>query len=324
VGRFNQEVLHTKIIAVDKVALESFKKGDLDVLMFTPEQWVRETGDERFGLGPGSGKPLVKLDVQNRAPRPYRYVGWNLGSPLFSDRRVRRAMAHLFDRDTFIEKFYHGLQVKAVGPFEVDSPYSSPRVEPIGFSVPEAIGLLREAGWRDSDGDGVLERDGRPFSFTLMTADPETSVKMLTLTKETMRKAGVEMNLRVVDWSTLLALIDEYRFDAVMLGWTRSPWPDPTPLWHSASAVQGGLNLVRYRNPEVDRLIERGVRSIPEPERVGIFRRIHELIYADQPYTFLTERNHVLVGYRAAFRFVKPWYSYDLGLDYWWLDQAIR
>ncbi len=106
-----------------------------------------------------------------------------------------------------------------------------------------------------------------------------------------------------------------------MLGWTRSNWPDPTALWHSRSAERGGLNLVRYRNPEVDALIERAVRTIPEAERVRIYRRIHELIHADQPYTFLTERNHILIGYRTAFRAPQPYYAYDIGMDYWWIAQ---
>lgn len=321
IGRFNQQLLLTKIISADKVALEAFKKGDLDIIMFTPDQWVREAVGKSFGLGADSGRPLIKLDVQNKAPRSYRYVGWNLSSPLFNDKGARRAMAHLFDRDTFIEKFYHGLREKAVGPFEANSRYSSPTVKPLEYSIPKAIRLLRSAGWSDTDGDHVLDKEGRPFRFSIMTADPETSVKMLTLTKESMRKAGVDMNIKVVDWSTLLTLIDEYRYDAVMLGWTRTPWPDPTALWHSKSAQKGGLNLVRYRNPEVDRLIEQGVRSIPDAERIKLFRRVHEILYEHQPYTFLIETNHTLIGYRARFRYVQPWYAYDLGLNYWWIAQ---
>ncbi|NIP74134.1 MAG: peptide-binding protein, partial [Gammaproteobacteria bacterium] len=76
-------------------------------------------------------------------------------------------------RDTFIDKFYHGLHAKAVGPFAANSRYTSPKVRPIEFSIPTAIALLREAGWRDADGDGLLERDGRALRFTVMTADPE-------------------------------------------------------------------------------------------------------------------------------------------------------
>ena len=323
-GRYNQELLITKIISTDKVAIEAFKKGSLDVIQLTPEQWVRETNDGRFGFGAESGKPLIKLDVQNQAPQSYRYVGYNLESPLFRDKRVRWAMSRLFDRDTFIEKFYHGMYVKSVGPFQVNSPYRSPMVQPVEFSIPKAISLLREAGWRDTDGDAILDKDGRPFRFTIMTADPETSVKMLTLAKEVMRKAGVVMNIKVIDWTSFLQLIDEYRFDAVMLGWTRSPFPDPTPLWHSKSAVKGGLNLVRYKNPVVDRLIEQAVKTIPQEERVKLYRRIHEILHEDQPYTFMLESAHTLLAYHAKFKNVKPWYAYDIGLDYWWIDSRIQ
>jgi peptide/nickel transport system substrate-binding protein/microcin C transport system substrate-binding protein len=324
VGRFNHRQLFTKIVSADRVALETLKKGELDLMRLTPDQWVRETSGEPFGLGPDSGRPIIKLDVQNKAPRGYRYVGYNLESFLFRERGVRRAISHLFDRDTYIEKFYQGLQVKAVGPFEANSRYSSPRVRQIGFSIPQAIRLLREAGWQDSDGDNLLDKEGRPFRFTIMTADPETSVKILTLAKEAMRKAGVELNIKVVDWTSFLQLIDELKFDAVMLGWSRGVFPDPTPLWHSKSAVKGGLNFVRYRNPEVDRLIDAAVKSIPETERVKLYRRIHERIYEDQPYTFLLERNHMLLAYKARFRHVKPWYAYAVGEDYWWVERPSR
>ena len=319
-GRYNQQILMYKVIPTDKVVLEAFKKGELEVMTFTADQWVRESDGEEFGLGRDSGARLIKLDVQNKSPRSYAYVGYNPESFFFGDKRVRRAMSHLFDRETFIDKFYHGLREKAVGPFEVNSRYSSPNVQPIEFSIPKAIALLEEAGWRDTDGDALLDKDGRPFSFTVMLADAsETGLKILTLTKETMRKSGVELNIKPVDWTSLLQLIDELKFDAVMLGWSRGTFPDPTALWHSRHATAGGLNLVRYRNPEVDRLIDAGVKSIPDAERIPLFRRVHELIYADQPYTFLLESNHNLIGYHAKFRQVKPWYTYDVGQNYWWI-----
>ncbi|MCZ6843419.1 MAG: ABC transporter substrate-binding protein [SAR324 cluster bacterium] len=321
IGRYNAKMLITKIVAVDKVALESFKKGDLDLIRLTPDQWVRETSGADFGMGVASGKKLIKVDVQNKAPRSYRYVGYNLESPLFGDRRVRRAISHLFDRETYIEKFYHGFQVKAVGPFQANSRYSSPRVQPIEFSIPKAIRLLSQAGWNDTDGDNLLDKEGRTFRFTIMTADRETSVKILTLAKEAMRKAGVDLNIKVVDWTNFLKLIDEVKFDAVMLGWSRGPFPDPTALWHSKGAVKGGLNFVRYRNPEVDRLIEKAVKSIPDSERVKLYRRIHEIIYRDQPYTFLLERSHILLAYNSKFSTVKPWYTYAIGENYWWIDR---
>ena len=319
-GRYNSKQQLIKIIATDKVALETLKKGDLDMMGLTPEQWMRETSGPLFSTDPKSDKKLIKLEVKNKSAKGYRYVGYNLESPLFKDKRVRWAIGHLFDRDTYIEKFYYGFQVKAVGPFEVNSPYTSPKVKPLEFSIPTAIKLLKEAGWSDSDGDNILDQGGQPFRFSIMTADPETSVKMLTLAKETMKKAGVEMNIKVVDWTSFLQLIDEYKFDAVMLGWTRSAFPDPTALWHSDSAQKGGLNLVRYQNPEVDKLIESAVKTIPEAERVQLYRKIHEILFEDQPYTFMLEPSSSLVAYGNQWQQVKPWYNYSLGDDYWWVS----
>ena len=323
-GRNNFGRWMSKVIATDKVALESLKKGDIDTLKFTAQQWMLETNGPEFSTDPKAGKKLIKLDVVNQAPRSYRYVGWNLSSPLFSDKRVRRAMSHLFDRKTIIDKFYHGLDGEAVGPFQANSRYTSPKVVPIRFSIPRAIALMKEAGWADNDGDRVVDKAGRAFRFTVMTADAEVSVKILTLTKEVMRKAGVDMAIKVVDWSTLLSLIDDYRFDAVMLGWSRTPWPDPTALWHSKSAVAGGLNLVRYKNPAVDALIDAAVGSIPDTERIRLYRSIHEILHEDQPYAFLTEVNHTLLGYQARLRSYKPWYAYEVGTNYWWFASPTR
>jgi peptide/nickel transport system substrate-binding protein len=212
--------------------------------------------------------------------------------------------------------------VPAVGPFEATSRYSSPKVKPLPFSVPEAIKLLQDAGWRDTDGDGIVDKDGQALRFTVLTADPEVSVKILTLAQATMRQAGVELNIKVVDWSTLLSLIDDFRFDAVLLGWTREPWPDPGPLWHSRSAVKGGLNLVRYRNPEVDKLIDEGTKTIPDAERIKLFRRVHEIIYEDQPYTFLLERDTQQYAFQSTLREARPFYALALGEDYWWFAGA--
>jgi peptide/nickel transport system substrate-binding protein/microcin C transport system substrate-binding protein len=327
-GRYNPGRVLTRFVKEDKVALEELKKGDLDILTLSPEQWVRETGGAEFGPEAGAATRIVKLEMRNRAPRGYSYVGYNLGSPLFGDKRVRRAMGLLYDRDTYIDKFFHGLQVKAVGPFDVTSPYTSPNVKPLGFSVAEALRLLREAGWKDSDGDGLLDKDGRAFRFTVMTANPEISVKILTLAKESMRQAGVEMNIKVVDWTTFLTLIDEYKYDAVMLGWTRESFPDVAPLWHSRYAVAGGLNLVRYQNPEVDRLIDAAEKSIPERERIRLFRRIHELLFEDQPYTFMLEPDRSLVAYQRRFQYPRPYFNYSLpyqlGEEYWWMPAQVK
>ncbi len=322
--RFNAKHELTKIILNDKVALETFKKKELDILSLTAKQWVHETKDPRFGIGRQPNKPFVKLQVRNKQPRSYGYVGWNLESPLFNDRRVRMALSHLFDRKTIIDKFYFNLRVPAVGPFEVNSVYSSPKVKPIKFSIPKAIALLKAAGWKDTDKDGIVDKNGRPLRFTVLTADNETSPKLLTLTQGNMRQAGVDLKIKVVEWSTLLKIIDEYTYDAVMLGWSRGIWTDPTALWHSKGAVAGGLNLVRYKNPEVDKLIDRAAKSVGTKERIRLYRKVHELIHRDQPYAFMVEQAASFYAYNADLQQAKKWYNYALGSDYWWLEKPAK
>ncbi|HUJ75110.1 MAG TPA: ABC transporter substrate-binding protein, partial [bacterium] len=112
VGRYNSQRLLLRFIMADKVSLESFKRGDLDEINLKPEQWFNETAAPEFGIWPHPGTRFTKLEVKNQAPRPYSYVGWNLASPLFSDRQVRLALGLLFDRDTYIQKIFHGTRVK--------------------------------------------------------------------------------------------------------------------------------------------------------------------------------------------------------------------
>ena len=87
-----------------------------------------------------------------------------------------------------------------------------------------------------------------------------------------------------------------------------------------ASYAQLGFMHANYEQL-INKLIDRAVKSIPDQERVKLYRRIHELIYEDQPYTFMMERDHILLAYNAKFKSVKPWYTYAVGEDYWWIDR---
>ena len=87
---------------------------------------------------------------------------------------------------------------------------------------------------------------------------------------------------------------------------------------------QGGVEPGAIQKSVVDRLIEQAVKTIPQEKRVKLYRRIHEILYEDQPYTFMLESAHTLLAYHSKFKNVKPWYAYDIGLDYWWIDSRIQ
>ena len=89
----------------------------------------------------------------------YSYLGWNGDKPLFADQRVRTAMTLAFNREEIIENIYVGFGKLATGPYLSTTPYNDPDVDPLHFDLDRAAALLKEAGWEDTDGDGLLDRD---------------------------------------------------------------------------------------------------------------------------------------------------------------------
>ncbi|MBI2061371.1 MAG: peptide-binding protein [Nitrospirae bacterium] len=219
----------------------------------------------------------------------YSYMGFNLKNPLFQDRRVRLALAMALNKKEIIDGVLLGLGSPATGPFPPLSWAFDPGVEDIAFNPAEARRLLQEAGWSDSDGDGFLDRGGKPFRFTLMTNQGN---KVRELTSEVLqlqlKKIGVDVTIRIVEWSSFIQKFVEPRaFDVVILGWSLGRDPDQYLIWHSSQTGPGKYNFVDYNNPEVDHLLERGRVTFEQAERQKIYRRIHRLIHDDLVYIFL-------------------------------------
>ena len=270
-----------ELIRLPNSRFQALTAGKLDELGLTPDQWIHRTDIPAFQKG-----ELKKFSYLSRS---FSYIGYNLRDPLFADARVRRALTMLVDRKKILKDVYFGLGVVTPGPFFPESPYADPAIEPWPYDVEGAKKLLAEAGWRDEDGDGVLEKDGRKFVFTILqVASHPIQQRMLPMIKESMAKAGVRMQILPVEWSVMLQRIDKRNFEACTLGWTISLDPDMFQLFHSSLAdKEGSGNLVGYKNKELDRLIEELRRTFDEKERVRICHRIGAIFHADQPYTFL-------------------------------------
>lgn len=219
----------------------------------------------------------------------YTYLGFNLRNPLFQDRRVRVAFALSLDKSELIDGVLLGLGRPATGPFPPMSWAYDPTVEDFPYDPQGARRLLAEAGWLDTDGDGIVERDGKPFRFTLMT-NQGNKVRELTaqVVQLQLRKLGVDVEIRIVEWSSFIQKFVEPRaFEAVVLGWSLGRDPDQYLIWHSSQDGPGKYNFVGYKNEEVDRLLKRGRVVFSREEREKTYRRIHRLIHGDIPYLFL-------------------------------------
>src|SRR5262245_26407399 len=222
----------------------------------------------------------------------YTYFGFNLKDPRFADRRVRLALAHAINKQDMLEGVLLGLGSIATGPFRPGHWANNPDVKPIPYDVKKAMALLNDAGWK-KNAQGMLEKDGKPFTFELLTNQGnDERKKVAEIIQASLREVGIGVEIRILEWATLLKEnIKKRNFQAIVLGWGTGSDPDQYVVWHSSQAGPDDLNHISYANPEVDQLLEAGRSSCTQAERVKYYRKLHQVLADDQPLVFLYWRD---------------------------------
>lgn len=303
-----------RLIQDNSTSFLEFQRGDLDLYGLQPSQWHEETPEPDYQLV----TPVIETAYEdsvawdkrkktNELPGDYKfekfqynspswsYVGYNLQRPLFQDREVRLALTYLIDRERILDEVYMGLGYLISGPFVPHSPYYNHNVKPIPYDPDKARAILAKAGWEDTDGDGILDKDydgsgkRKPFQFTFIIPSSSASTrKTVAVIEQDLIKAKIKMDIKPIEWSVYTQLLEEREFDVCMLGWVGGVEGDPYQIWHGSGANRkASSNHVGYNSEEANRLIEEGRRTIDKEKRYEIYRRLHEVIAYDQPYTFL-------------------------------------
>ncbi len=276
---FIQRVVYRFIPDPSTMFLE-LQSGGLDMMDLTPIQYARQTET-----------PAFKRNF-NKYRYPafgYTYLGFNLRRPLFQDKRVRQAFAHAINKQEIVDGVLLGLGQIATGPYKPGTWPYNPDVRRYAYDPEQARTLLAEAGWRDSDGDGVVEKDGRDFSFVLMTNQGNDSrIKAGEIIQRRLADIGIDVKLRVVEWASFLKeFINPGDFDALIMGWNIPMDPDGYNVWHSSKTRPGELNFINFQNAEVDELLEKGRRTLDQEQRKAYYDRFQEILAEEQPYVFL-------------------------------------
>jgi peptide/nickel transport system substrate-binding protein len=279
-----------RIVPSKTALLTQLITGDVDLMTLVPP------GDtDRIRQNPA-------LELIIFPDRGYSQIRWNLRQPGLDDRRVRRALSLAIDCDTLIDVVYNGYARRATGPI-LSSMWAFNRgLEPLLHDPDTARSLLAEAGWSDHDGDGVVDRDGRPLRLELMTnAESDIRQDSVLLVEEDLARIGVKVVPRFVEWGTLLAAERQGEFDAILSRWIEPTVIDLSGVWHSAAPGEPTLNSIGYSNAEVDQLLAAVDLATDFDTQKPLFDRIQELIVSDQPYTFLAE-TVALVGLNSRVR----------------------
>jgi len=252
-----------------------FYAGTIDAYGVQPYQVARLKQDFRFQNFSGTSYA-------------YAYIGYNLRRPPFDDPRVRRALSLAVDVDRIIDFVLYQQGERTTGPFLKQTEYYNHAVAPVPFDPDAALKLLAEAGWR-RNADGRLEKNGQKLQFTLITnSGNDTRKSILAIAQDAWKQIGIDVRTDLVEWSVFIKeRINKLDFDAVVLGWSMGIDPDLYQIWHSSQAGPHQLNFAGYRNPEADDLIIRIRQEYDFDRKVALCHRLHAVIAADQPYTFL-------------------------------------
>lgn len=291
------KAIRFRLIDEPNAALLALKKGELDEYMLLAPQWAGQTNDDDFY------KHTTKIRGTEWS---YTCVMWNLQKPWFKDKRVRLALAHAFDDKEFHEKIYFGLGQHAVGPFHPAAPWGTPDSKPIKQDLDKAEKLLDEAGWTDSDNDGVRDREGVKFEFTISVPTGGIGEKVAVLLKQNLQDVGIAMNIKMLEWATYSDLTENHNFEAGTQGWGTGTDPDMAENVWASKAFKDGRNYGGYSNARVDELFIKGKIEFDLEKRRKIYQEINRLIFEDQPYIFITYRpllwsfNKEMRGYNTS------------------------
>ena len=309
-----------RVISDHRSAWNALKRGEIDETFLTTEVWQRE----RTAPSVARRVHFLRFYTLN-----YNSIAWNNRDPILSDRRVRRALAACIPAEAVARDLYYGTARAISGPFTPDQFAFNPRVPPIRHDPTMASRVLASAGWRDADGDGVLERGGRPLRVELVImAGNATTAQFAQLLQAETKKAGVDLRIVTLDGALAIQRILAGDYQAAYLSWDLDPDPDPFAIFHSSQFPPRGQNFLFYSNPDVDRLIELARLELDEERRKPLYWRLHELVAADQPAT-TTVQSSSRWGINRRVRGVEIspgfglflWYPGELG---WWIPVEMR
>jgi peptide/nickel transport system substrate-binding protein len=311
-GRPHLDRVIFRIIPDETAIFTSFQSGELDIIERTRYEQV------------GSLRADPRVEVHSRPQRGYQYVGWNSKRVFFEEAEVRQALTMSIDRQRIIDALVFGEGKVTALPVMSLSPIYDTSVQPYPYDPARARELLAKHGWIDHDGDGVLDKDGAPFAFTLTTnLGNQLREDTLVMIQDDLRKVGIAVTPQVREWSVFLDAIKSKDFDACHLAWQTDFLFDPYNIFHS-EAIEGKYNFTSYGRPDVDRLITEATLA-PNPETaLPIWHEMLAIVNRDQPYSILFELvestafNGRIQGEKVDVR------SYLINIPQWWIPADQR
>lgn len=273
--------LITRIIPDNSAQFLELMAGNIDYMGLDPIKYSR--------IIPARPELQRKLALYKELGNSYTYMGFNLKHKPFDDVRVRRAINYAIDKQEIIDGVYLGLGINIASPYKPGTRWSNPALTPYPYDPAKARALLLEAGFKDTDGDGIVERDGKPFAFEIITNQNKEREKSAVLIQRRLKDVGIDVKIRAIEWASFISrFIKTGDFDVVVLGWGLGLDPDQYNIWHSSQQAPGQFNFIGYQNPVVDKLLEQGRQELNPDKRMKIYHEFARILLEDSPIVYLS------------------------------------
>lgn len=280
-GQANIQHLLSRIIPDKAAQFLELSADNIDSMALNPIQYAR--------IFPSRPDLSNNIGLYKELGNSYSYMGFNLKRKPFDDVRVRQAINYAIDKQEIIDGVLLGLGEPVASPYKPGTRWSNPKLKPYPYDPNKARALLREAGFADTNGDGILEKDGKPFSFEILTNQNKEREMTAVLIQRRLKEVGIEVNIRVLEWASFLGrFIKPKQFDAVVLGWSLSLDPDQYGIWHSSQQAPGQFNFISYSNPQADKLLEAGRIELNPDKRMKIYHAFSKILLEDSPVIYLS------------------------------------
>jgi len=245
------------------------------------------------------------LYLMSHISRSFFFIQWNVTRPLFAAKEVRQALSMAIDRQEIVDTLHFGYSSVSHSPFPSNIWVHNKNIEPWPYDRQRALELLASQGWKDTDGDGILDRDGQPFSFELVTnSESQVRVDLLVLVQEQLKKIGIDVQTRTMEFNSLLVPLNQHDFDAVFQALAIDTSLDTSFFFHS-NAIDNGFNWGGYSNPELDQLIDESVNQIDQMAVKPLYDELQVMLHDEVPMTFIYESQR-LSGANKRLRDVDP------------------
>lgn len=276
--------IKVKVINDDNTAMTAMKDGSIDNYVAIKAKDFKELEkNENF---------KSKFNLGKIGRLGYTFLGINLRNEKFQDVKVRKAIAHAVNRDKINQIIAFGESTKTESFAHSTQPHYNKNLTEYNFDLVKAGKLLDEAGWKDSDGDGIRDKvlNGKKTQMVIEYKIPkdETAKNQGLIIQEDFKKIGIDFKIVEKEWTIMVAELDKHQFEMYAMGFTIAPkMSDPKQQWHTSSAVPGGSNNVGWGDAASDKLIEDIGSELNLEKRQELNKQLQQRVHDEVPVIFM-------------------------------------